>query len=181
MVALATRLARCSSSALAPKVEIEKALKKYYGVGAETLDEMSKDEPLGCCAGGRGQGNHRGRPGGERHQVCQPDHLGGAIRPRDGHPFLEPAEDELRIRYRHRRASCTRRRCRRTCKHYQAALISRIKVMSGMNIAEKRLPQDGRINVRIKGEEIDIRASTVPTVYGESVFAAFADARQDFS
>src|SRR5207247_3293823 len=46
---------------------------------------------------------------------------------------------------------------------------SRIKVMSGMNIAEKRLPQDGRINVRIKGEEIDIRVSTVPTVYGESV------------
>jgi len=42
-------------------------------------------------------------------------------------------------------------------------------VMSGMNIAEKRLPQDGRINVRIKGEEIDIRVSTVPTVYGESV------------
>ena len=41
--------------------------------------------------------------------------------------------------------------------------------MSGMDIAEKRLPQDGRINVRIKGEEIDIRVSTVPTVYGESV------------
>jgi len=54
-------------------------------------------------------------------------------------------------------------------KRFQSALISRIKVMSGMNIAEKRLPQDGRINVRIKGEEIDIRVSTVPTVYGESV------------
>ncbi|HTV75498.1 MAG TPA: GspE/PulE family protein, partial [Candidatus Baltobacteraceae bacterium] len=54
-------------------------------------------------------------------------------------------------------------------KRYQAALISRIKVMSGMNISEKRLPQDGRINVRITGEEIDIRVSTVPTVYGESV------------
>ena len=54
-------------------------------------------------------------------------------------------------------------------KRFQAAMISRIKVMSGMNISEKRLPQDGRINVRIKGEEIDIRVSTVPTVYGESV------------
>jgi len=54
-------------------------------------------------------------------------------------------------------------------KRFQSALISRIKVMSGMNISEKRLPQDGRINVRIKGEEIDIRVSTVPTVYGESV------------
>src|SRR5438477_11165571 len=54
-------------------------------------------------------------------------------------------------------------------KRYQAALISRVKVMAGMKIDEKRLPQDGRINVRIKGEEIDIRVSTVPTVYGESV------------
>ena len=53
-------------------------------------------------------------------------------------------------------------------KKLQSALISRIKVMSGMNIAEKRKPQDGRINVRMKGSEIDIRVSTVPTVY-ESV------------
>ena len=51
----------------------------------------------------------------------------------------------------------------------QASVICRIKVLSGMNIAEKRLPQDGRINVRVKGEELDIRVSTVPTVYGESV------------
>ena len=81
---------------------------------------------------------------------------------------FEPAEDELRIRYRidgilHQTPMPPQ------LKRYQAALISRIKVMSGMNIAEKRLPQDGRINVRIKGEEIDIRVSTVPTVYGESV------------
>ena len=66
-------------------------------------------------------------------------------------------------------ASCIRRPMPAQLKRYQASLISRIKVMSGMNIAEKRLPQDGRINVRIKGEEIDIRVSTVPTVYGESV------------
>ena len=81
---------------------------------------------------------------------------------------FEPAEDELRIRYRidgilHQTPMPPQ------LKRYQAALISRIKVMSGMNISEKRLPQDGRINVRIKGEEIDIRVSTVPTVYGESV------------
>src|SRR2546425_3753445 len=81
---------------------------------------------------------------------------------------LEPQEDELRIRYRidgilHQTPMPPQ------LKRFQAALISRIKVMSGMNIAEKRLPQDGRINVRIKGEEIDIRVSTVPTVYGESV------------
>ncbi|MGB9601484.1 MAG: GspE/PulE family protein [Limisphaerales bacterium] len=81
---------------------------------------------------------------------------------------FEPCEDELRIRYRidgilHQAPMPPQ------LKRYQAAIISRIKVMSGMNIAEKRLPQDGRINVRIKGEELDIRVSTVPTVYGESV------------
>ncbi len=81
---------------------------------------------------------------------------------------FEPNEDELRIRYRidgilHQTPMPPQ------LKQYQAAIISRIKVMAGMNISEKRLPQDGRINVRIKGEEIDIRVSTVPTVYGESV------------
>src|SRR4029078_8196766 len=81
---------------------------------------------------------------------------------------LEPQEDELRIRYRidvilHQTPMTPQ------LKRFQSSIISRIKVMSGMNIAEKRLPQDGRINVRIKGEEIDIRVSTVPTVYGESV------------
>ena len=54
-------------------------------------------------------------------------------------------------------------------KRFQASIISRIKVMGNMDIAEKRLPQDGRISLRIHGEEIDVRVSTMPTVYGESV------------
>jgi len=152
--------------ALAPKAEIEKALKKYYGVGAETLDEMSEDEPLELVVG-------------EDKEITEGDQEASVIkfvnqivweaykdRATDIH--FEPAEDELRIRYRidgilHQTPMPPQ------LKRFQAAIISRIKVMSGMNIAEKRLPQDGRINVRIKGEEIDIRVSTVPTVYGESV------------
>jgi len=152
--------------ALAPKMEIEKALKKYYGVGAETLDEMAKDDSMELIVG-------------EDKEITEGDQEASVIkfvnqiiweaykdRATDIH--FEPAEDELRIRYRidgilHQTPMPPQ------LKRYQAALISRIKVMSGMNIAEKRLPQDGRINVRIKGEEIDIRVSTVPTVYGESV------------
>jgi len=152
--------------ALAPRQEIEKALKKYYGVGAETLDEMAKEEPIELLVG-------------EEKEITEGDQEASVIkfvnqiiweaykdRATDIH--FEPAEDELRIRYRidgilHQTPMPPQ------LKRYQAALISRIKVMSGMNIAEKRLPQDGRINVRIKGEEIDIRVSTVPTVYGESV------------
>ena len=152
--------------ALAPKDEIEKALKKYYGVGAETLDELAEDEPLELLVG-------------EDKEITEGDQeasvikfvnqiIWEAFKDRATDIHFEPAEDELRIRYRidgilHQAPMPPQ------LKRYQAALISRVKVMSGMNISEKRLPQDGRINVRIKGEELDIRVSTVPTVYGESV------------
>jgi type II secretion system protein E len=153
--------------ALAPKSEIDKALKKYYGVGAETLDELQKDdEPIELLVA-------------EDKEITEGDQEASVIKfvnqiiweaykDRSTDIHFEPAEDELRIRYRidgilHQTPMPPQ------LKRYQAAIISRIKVMSGMNIAEKRLPQDGRINVRIKGEEIDIRVSTVPTVYGESV------------
>ena len=153
--------------ALAPKAEIDKALKKYYGVGAETLDEMAKeDDSLELLVG-------------EDKEITEGDQeasvikfvnqiIWEAFKDRATDIHFEPAEDELRIRYRidgilHQTPMPPQ------LKRYQASIISRIKVMSGMNISEKRLPQDGRINVRIKGEEIDIRVSTVPTVYGESV------------
>ena len=152
---------------LATKAEIEKALKRYYGVGAETLDEIAEDEePIELLVG-------------EDKEITEGDQeasvikfvnqiIWEAFKDRATDIHFEPAEDELRIRYRidgilHQTPMPPQ------LKRYQAALISRVKVMSGMNISEKRLPQDGRINVRIKGEEIDIRVSTVPTVYGESV------------
>jgi type II secretion system protein E len=151
--------------ALTTKAEIEKALKKYYGVGAETLDEMGEESMELEIAADK--------------EITEDDQeasvikfvnqiIWEAFKDRATDIHFEPAEDELRIRYRidgilHQTPMPPQ------LKRYQAALISRIKVMSGMNIAEKRLPQDGRINVRIKGEEIDIRVSTVPTVYGESV------------
>lgn len=152
--------------ALAPKAEIEKALKKYYGVGAETLDEIAEDEPIDLVVGEDKEITEGDQEASVIKFVNQV--IWEAFKDRATDIHFEPAEDELRIRYRidgilHQTPMPPQ------LKRYQAALISRIKVMSGMNIAEKRLPQDGRINVRIKGEEIDIRVSTVPTVYGESV------------
>jgi type II secretion system protein E len=151
--------------ALAPKGEIDKALKKYYGVGAETLDELAKDEPIELLVDDKEitEGDQEASVIKFVNQI-----VWEAFKDRATDIHFEPAEDELRIRYRidgilHQTPMPPQ------LKRYQASIISRIKVMSGMNIAEKRLPQDGRINVRIKGEEIDIRVSTVPTVYGESV------------
>jgi general secretion pathway protein E len=79
---------------------------------------------------------------------------------------IEPFEDTLRIRYRidgilYDREAPPRR--------LQAAVTSRIKIMAEMNIAERRLPQDGRIRVNLHGTRIDIRVSTMPTVHGESI------------
>ena len=85
---------------------------------------------------------------------------------------VEPFEERLRIRYRidgilYDRESPPRR--------LQAALTSRIKLMAEMNIAERRLPQDGRIRVTAGGRRVDIRVSTVPTVYGESLVLRLLD------
>lgn len=63
-------------------------------------------------------------------------------------------------------------------KRFQPAITSRVKVMSGLNIAEKRLPQDGRIRLRIAGRDIDIRVSTIPTQYGERLVLRLLDRAQ---
>src|SRR3954471_11769967 len=152
--------------ALATKPEIEKALKKYYGVGAETLGELEEEELVDLDLPTDKEITETDQEASVIKFVNQV--VWEAYKDRATDIHFEPAEDELRILYRidgilHQTPMPPQ------LKRYQAALISRIKVMSGMNISEKRLPQDGRINVRIKGEEIDIRVSTVPTVYGESV------------
>ena len=152
--------------ALAPRIEIEKALKNFYGVGAETLGELEEESPLDLELPTDKEITESDQEASVIKFVNQV--IWEAYKDRATDIHFEPAEDELRIRYRidgilHQTPMPPQ------LKRFQAALISRIKVMSGMNISEKRLPQDGRINVRIKGEEIDIRVSTVPTVYGESV------------
>ncbi len=85
---------------------------------------------------------------------------------------IEPFEKELQIRYRidgilHDVEAPPRK--------LQAALISRVKLMAKLNIAERRLPQDGRIKLRMLGREIDLRVSTLPTLYGESVVLRILD------
>jgi general secretion pathway protein E len=85
---------------------------------------------------------------------------------------VEPFEKDFRIRYRvdgvlHEEESPAR--------ELQAAVISRIKLMARLNIAERRLPQDGRIKIKVVGHEVDLRVSTLPTLYGESVVMRILD------
>ena len=81
---------------------------------------------------------------------------------------VEPFEHELRIRYRIdgllQEVSVPAQ-----IKRFQAAIVSRIKILSNLNIAEKRVPQDGRIKIRVKTSEVDIRVSVIPMLHGEAV------------
>jgi general secretion pathway protein E len=95
-----------------------------------------------------------------------------AVERRASDIHLEPAEKEFRARYRldgvlHAVESPPR--------EWQAAVISRVKLMARLNIAERRLPQDGRIQLKILGREVDLRVSTLPTLHGESVVMRLLD------
>jgi type II secretion system protein E len=85
---------------------------------------------------------------------------------------VEPFERQLKVRYR---IDGVLREASSPPKRLQPAIISRIKILAEMNIAERRLPQDGRIRLRVSGRQIDIRVSTVPTLYGESVVMRILD------
>ena len=85
---------------------------------------------------------------------------------------LEPREENLYVRMR---IDGIMREILTVPKDLQTSVISRIKVMSGLDTSEKRIPQDGRFNVRVKGKDIDLRVSTLPTVYGEKIVARLLD------
>ena len=156
--------------ALAPREEIDKAVKKFYGVGADAIEKMIED---GRYAVDDEDGSISkidvGAEGEEasivkfvNRIIAEADRQGAT----DIH--IEPQETELRIRYRidgmlHKVDVPPQ------LNRLKSAIISRIKVMANLDIAEKRLPMDGRIGIRIQGQDIDIRVSTMPGAWGESI------------
>lgn len=98
--------------------------------------------------------------------------LSQAVKDRASDIHIEPTHNRLKIRYR---VDGILYDMLSPPKHIQSTLISRIKIMAEMNIAEKRLPQDGRIEIRIGDKNIDIRASTIPTAFGERVVLRLLD------
>jgi type II secretory ATPase GspE/PulE/Tfp pilus assembly ATPase PilB-like protein len=151
--------------ALATPEDVLNALDGVYGVGSEALLGVARDEqePDDATSKDVDLDDKEASVIKFVNQVILE-----AQRRRATDIHFEPQERELRIRYRVD-GMLERAKVPDNLKDYQSAILSRIKVMSKMNIAERRLPQDGRINVRIGGAEIDIRVSTVPTVYGESI------------
>ena len=95
-----------------------------------------------------------------------------AVNERASDIHLEPREGELRVRMR---IDGIMQEILTVPKDLQSSVISRWKIMSGLDISERRIPQDGRFNVRIKDKDIDLRVSTLPTVYGEKIVARLLD------
>ncbi len=155
--------------ALSPANDIGKAAKDFYGVGADTFDKMMQDSRIEVTPEDDITKDDLSELDQEASVVKFVNQIiWEAHKDRATDIHLEPQEMDLRIRYRvdgvlHAIPVPPQ------LKRFQAAIISRIKVMANMDIAEKRLPQDGRISLRVQGDEIDVRVSTMPTVYGESV------------
>ena len=95
-----------------------------------------------------------------------------AVKERASDIHVNPEEKDISVRYR---IDGVLREVIRPPKRFQASIASRIKIMGGLNIAEKRLPQDGRIRIKIAGKDVDIRLTTVPTAHGERIVMRLLD------
>ena len=155
---------------LAGEEDIIEAIRKYYGLGADTLEKIMAGE---------------GGKGGFEVEITKTEDIEDAAqdasiikfvnqlflqayRDRATDIHIEPYEDEMKVRYRID-GILYNTTIPPSIKHFQSAIISRIKIMANLNIAERRLPQDGRIRIKVAGDELDLRVSILPTPHGESV------------
>jgi len=150
--------------------DIGECLKKYYGIGADTLEKISASEPIL-------------KPSSETKVIKEDleelvedasmirfvnQILLEAYKDRATDIHIEPFENRLRIRYRVD-GILYDKSIPADIRNYHSSLVSRIKIMANLNIAEKRLPQDGRIKIKVGENELDLRVSVLPTQYGETV------------
>jgi len=101
-----------------------------------------------------------------------------ALESRASDVHIEPFENQLKVRYR---IDGILQEVEAPPRQLKAAVISRLKILAQLNIAERRLPQDGRIKIRLAGKDVDLRISTVPTMYGESVVIRLLERAQIFT
>jgi type II secretion system protein E len=152
---------------LASEKDIAEAIRKYYGVGAETIDQMMTSVQI----------DRDKETGTENIEEIDSEASIGkfinqilleAYKDRATDIHLEPYENDLKIRCRVD-GVLVDARVPANIWHFKDSINSRIKIMSNLNIAEKRLPQDGRFQVKVGDVDLDLRVSFLPTQFGESV------------
>ena len=166
--------------AVAPSKQIEDAILRFFGEESESLKDVLEDmESQLASAEVVETATKSGGTAALEELASQAPIvrfvnliLFQAIQDRASDIHFEPFEDEFKIRYR---VDGALYEMAPPPKHLALPVISRIKVMSNLNIAERRLPQDGRIQLNIGGKQVDLRVSTLPTQYGESVVLRVLD------
>ena len=148
---------------LAPSEEVRAVMEKLYPSGADEVTTRNDD----------GYGGEESADGDDAPviRLCSLL-LSNAIKMKASDIHLEPMEKEFRVRYR---IDGALRKMDSPPKRLQGAILSRIKIMSKIKISEKRIPQDGRIQVNVGGRDLDLRVSTVPTNHGESIVMRILD------
>ena len=163
---------------LASKREIMRVIKAYFGVGGETVNEMVGRK----AEDGMEILSETSEDVEDLEELAQEasvvklvnEILYEAVDERASDVHIEPTTLGLRIRYRIDGVLHTAS-LPAQIQRFRAAIVSRIKIMSNLNIAEKRLPQDGRIKIRVRGNEVDIRVSIIPMLFGEGVVMRILD------
>jgi len=154
---------------LAASEVLQREIKKRLGVGADTIGTLDEEKGFEVVDGNAEDTNLDEAAEDEASIIRFVNQvLKDAIELRASDIHLEPFEDEFRIRYRID-GVLQDVPVPAQLKRFQPAIVSRIKILSHLNIAEKRLPQDGRIKIRIDEAEVDIRVSVIPMLHGEAV------------
>lgn len=154
---------------IAPSDTIRREIKARLGVGADTIDTLKDDEAFQVIDDGQGDENDLDKAAEDASIIRFVNQvLSDAIELRATDIHLEPFEHELQIRYRVD-GLLLEVPVPTEIKRFQPAIVSRIKILSHLNIAEKRIPQDGRIKLKLKNQEVDVRVSIIPMLHGEAV------------
>jgi type II secretion system protein E len=160
---------------LAPRDDIEKLIKTHYGLGGDTLDEMVGADGLEAMTNAVEGGEDLLEAAQEASVIKLVNEIIiEAVNERASDIHIEPYEHQMSIRYRIdgvlQEASVPPQMHR-----FQAAIISRIKILANLNIAERRIPQDGRIKFQVGGRQVDVRVSVIPMLFGEGVVMRLLD------
>lgn len=146
------------------------ALERHYGAKEDFLRAAKKEETVAIAFKGLAAEAIEKEEAPIIKLVTQA--ISDAVKLHASDIHLEPLEDKFRIRYR---VDGVLHEITGPPKQLQSTVISRVKIMAGLNIAEKRLPQDGRIRIEAMNKDLDIRVSTLPSLYGESVVMRLLD------